>query len=70
MDRTALSYRPLLRGLRGALRAMSAAGEVARQRARLLELDDHLLDDIGITRSEALRESMRPIWDAPDHWRG
>ncbi len=40
-----------------------------RQRRSLAELDDHLLRDIGLTRDEARRESERPAWDAPAHWR-
>ena len=32
-----------------------------RQRAALVSLDDRLLDDIGVTRSEAAAESRR--WD-------
>ncbi|WP_170607119.1 DUF1127 domain-containing protein [Ruegeria arenilitoris] len=37
---------------------------LARQRRSLARLDDHLLDDIGLTR----REATRHIWDAPDNW--
>jgi uncharacterized protein YjiS (DUF1127 family) len=33
-----------------------------RQRQTLLELDDHLLNDIGISRADALREARRPFW--------
>ncbi len=36
----------------------------ARQRRRLLELDDRLLSDIGVTRSDALREADKPFWEA------
>ncbi len=36
----------------------------ARQRRRLLELDDRLLRDIGVTRSDALREADKPFWEA------
>lgn len=43
---------------------------LARQRQALLELDETLLRDIGLTREQALREAGRPIWDAPRHWRG
>jgi uncharacterized protein YjiS (DUF1127 family) len=39
--------------------------ELARQRRRLLSLDDRMLKDIGITRAEAMREGTRPFWDAP-----
>ena len=40
-----------------------------RQRRRLATLDDHLLDDIGVTRGEAETEARRPVWDAPRTWR-
>ncbi|MGH9805747.1 MAG: DUF1127 domain-containing protein [Terriglobia bacterium] len=33
-----------------------------RQRQRLLELDDHLLADIGVSRREALEEAHKPFW--------
>ncbi len=36
-----------------------------RERLQLLELDDHMLNDIGLTREEAHREAARPFWDAP-----
>jgi uncharacterized protein YjiS (DUF1127 family) len=39
--------------------------ELARQRRRLLSLDDRMLKDIGITRAEAMREGTRPFWDTP-----
>ena len=38
--------------------------ELARQRRRLLALDDRMLKDIGITRADACREGARPFWDA------
>jgi len=37
--------------------------ELARQRAQLGELDDHLLRDMGITRAGARMEATRPFWD-------
>lgn len=40
-----------------------------RQRVRLADLDDHLLDDIGISRATAEYEASRPVWDAPERWR-
>ncbi|MEL7026402.1 MAG: DUF1127 domain-containing protein [Pseudomonadota bacterium] len=39
-----------------------------RQRRELLDMPQHLLDDIGITRREAEEEARRSIWDAPSHW--
>ena len=39
-----------------------------RSRARLADLDDHLLRDIGLTRGQAAAESERSGWDVPDHW--
>lgn len=42
---------------------------VAHQRRQLLALDDHLLNDIGVTRAQALEEARQSVWDAPDHWR-
>jgi uncharacterized protein YjiS (DUF1127 family) len=36
--------------------------ERARQRRALAALDDHLLQDVGISRAEAIREIHRPFW--------
>jgi uncharacterized protein YjiS (DUF1127 family) len=33
-----------------------------RQRQALLQLDDRLLRDIGITRAEAIREARKGFW--------
>lgn len=33
-----------------------------RQRRSLLELSDHMLKDIGITRCEAVQEGDKPFW--------
>ena len=33
-----------------------------RQRAELERLDARMLDDIGVTRAEALREAVNPFW--------
>jgi uncharacterized protein YjiS (DUF1127 family) len=51
---------------RGGWRGLLGSTRECRALARL---DDHLLRDIGITRQEADREAMRPVWDVPDHWR-
>jgi uncharacterized protein YjiS (DUF1127 family) len=44
--------------------------EVRRQRRELLDLDEHLLKDIGISRTEALQESRRPVWEICAHSSG
>ncbi len=41
---------------------------VRRERRSLLDLDDHLLSDIGLTRDEARQESEREVWDVPANW--
>ncbi len=41
--------------------------EVARQRRGLLALDDKALKDVGISRSDALREAKRYFWDLPQY---
>ena len=33
-----------------------------RQRRQLAELSDHLLRDIGVTRTEAMCEAAKPFW--------
>jgi len=46
----------------------AALDTIARWKARragrlaLLELDDHLLADIGVTREQMLRETRKPFW--------
>lgn len=42
---------------------------LTRQRRALSELDDALLADLGLTRSEAEAEARRAAWDVPSHWR-
>lgn len=45
-----------------------AALAIRRERRSLLDLDDHLLGDIGLTRDEAAREARREVWDVPANW--
>ena len=33
-----------------------------RQRQTLAELNDYLLNDIGVSRNEARREAAKPFW--------
>ena len=42
---------------------------IRRERTKLADLDDHLLEDIGIDRKTALKEANRSLWDAPANWR-
>jgi uncharacterized protein YjiS (DUF1127 family) len=35
---------------------------LSRQREALSRLDDHLLDDIGVTRQQANAEAAKPFW--------
>ena len=37
--------------------------EATQQRSDIRKLSDHLLDDIGLTRTSADREVNRPFWD-------
>lgn len=39
-----------------------------RMRQSLLDMDAHLLCDIGVTREQALAEVGQGDWAAPDHW--
>jgi uncharacterized protein YjiS (DUF1127 family) len=52
------------------LRRIRRHPDVVRSRRALLRLDDHLLQDIGLSRHEAEAEAARAPWDAPLHWRG
>ena len=38
---------------------------VRRQRKALCRLDDHLLQDLGVTRAEVEAEAARSFWDFP-----
>jgi uncharacterized protein YjiS (DUF1127 family) len=63
-----LRPRPLARqveaGLRGGwLRWLAAMLHAIETRRRLAEMDERMLRDIGVTRSEALEEAARAPWD-------
>lgn len=63
LSRTRPRHRPSVRAW------LSSRIALYRQRRHLDALEDHLLDDIGLTRAEASQEAARPVWDAPDNWR-
>lgn len=50
------------------LRVVLKAFSIWRERQHLGNLDDHLLADIGVTRTDAIVETKRSIWDAPNRW--
>lgn len=47
---------------------LRVAFALSKQRRELAALDDAILKDIGLTREQALKESERPVWDAPRNW--
>jgi uncharacterized protein YjiS (DUF1127 family) len=42
---------------------------VWRQRRTLVDMPEHLRKDVGLTESDILRETRRPLWDVPQVWR-
>jgi uncharacterized protein YjiS (DUF1127 family) len=46
----------------GGLRILSEWRKRAASRRELANLDDRLLHDIGLTRTDAERELMKPFW--------
>jgi uncharacterized protein YjiS (DUF1127 family) len=58
-ERPAIPWRALLHG---ALARALRFAERRRQRLALLELDDRLLADIGVSRADALAEARKPFW--------
>jgi uncharacterized protein YjiS (DUF1127 family) len=56
---------PVQTTLRQAFWRLKAAWMVRRQRRALMALDDRMLADIGLSRSQAYREASRPFGDLP-----
>ena len=54
----------------GPLSRLVAWAALMRQRTDRAQLDQHLRDDLGLTRQDVADELSRPSWDAPSHWRG
>lgn len=61
---TALRHVPTIRPrltLRGVVGFLVAADRKHRMRVRLVELDDRMLRDIGVTRADVADELRRPL---------
>lgn len=56
------SVDPARRGFVRVLETLLTWRERARQRRTLLELSDHMLRDIGISRADAHGEALKPFW--------
>ena len=72
MSYTAQNCLPITAGRkkpRTLLQKLQDMRALARQRQHLGTLDTHLLQDIGITRTQAENEAGKPSWQAPAHWR-
>ncbi|MEC9342215.1 MAG: DUF1127 domain-containing protein [Pseudomonadota bacterium] len=52
----------LFRAVEAFAMAIGAAVEMRRSRRALLQLTDHQLEDIGITRADALNEAKHSFW--------
>jgi uncharacterized protein YjiS (DUF1127 family) len=46
----------------GVLATLRAWTERWRHRTRLLELDDRMLRDVGLSRADVEREAAKPFW--------
>lgn len=51
------------------LARLNSVSSLYRSRVRLGQLDDHMLDDIGVSEAQAKSEAGRSIWDAPTTWK-
>ncbi|WP_246525638.1 DUF1127 domain-containing protein [Thalassovita aquimarina] len=60
--------RPLRPARQSFFTRLANALELRRQRSALRDLDDKMLDDLGLTRSQVETEARRPVWDAPANW--
>lgn len=54
--------RPLVQQLVLLWKTLELWQERSRQRRQLLELDDRLLKDIGVSRADVEREACKPFW--------
>ena len=69
--RTSDFFQPRTLGMRlrerllAAWRQLRRWQQLAEQRRQLAQLDERALQDIGLSRADALRECDRPFWDDP-----
>lgn len=54
----------------GSTFSVTSAFAVLRQRRALANLDEHALQDLGLTHADVNEELKRPVWDVPSNWRG
>lgn len=62
LDRLINRYAALRTRFGGALGWLRRCYVVHRQRRALLALDERMLKDIGISRTDALQEGRKPFW--------
>ncbi|PFG64265.1 uncharacterized protein YjiS (DUF1127 family) [Thioclava sp. ES.031] len=67
--RNAACCAPARPARRGFFSTLARMADYYRSRRALERLDPRLLDDLGLSKTEAAFEARRRIWDAPDHWR-
>ncbi|OOY31347.1 DUF1127 domain-containing protein [Thioclava sp. F36-6] len=67
--RNAASCAPARPARQGFFATLARMAAYHRSRRALERLDSRLLDDLGLSETEAAFEARRRIWDAPDHWR-
>lgn len=56
----------VLKGLTALWSRVERMVQVAGERRKLARLDARALADIGVSRSEAIAEAARPMWDLPN----
>lgn len=66
-----LAVRRVQTGMPGStfLQRLLTANALRKQRRALMQLDDNLLADIGLSRQQALSEDALSAWDVPSTWR-
>ncbi len=68
--RTKTLLRPIQPARRrtGLLKMVADRLALYKERRNLADLPDYMLDDIGVSRTEAEEEARKEIWSAPSHW--